>query len=65
MSEPSESELDRILAEPVYSGSAYKPFAEMTAAEVEARAAELRNAAGFGRRSAWLPSRPSGRDSPR
>ena len=48
MSEPSESELDRILAEPVYSGTAYKPFAEMTAAEVEARAAELRSAAGFG-----------------
>ena len=65
MSEPSESELDRILAEPVYSGSAYKPFAEMTAAEVEARAAELRNAAGFGPTQRVAPWRPSGRDSPR
>lgn len=40
--------LARVLAEQVYSGSEYKPFAEMTVAEVEARAEELRSAAGFG-----------------
>ncbi|MDQ3102755.1 MAG: hypothetical protein M3Q53_02800 [Actinomycetota bacterium] len=40
--------LDRILAERIYAGDAYKPFAEMTLAEVEARAEELRGAAGFG-----------------
>lgn len=40
--------LERILAEQVYAGEGYKPFAEMTVAEVEARAAELRSAAGFG-----------------
>ena len=38
--------LDRILAEPVYVGDAYKPFAEMTADEVAARAAELEAAKG-------------------
>lgn len=40
--------LKRVLDEQVYAGEGYKPFAEMTAAEVEARAAELRGAAGFG-----------------
>lgn len=48
MSDPGDAEVDRILAEPVYDGRAYKPFGEMTVAEVEARAAELRAAAGFG-----------------
>ena len=40
--------LGRVLAEQVYDGEAYKPFAEMTVAEVETRAGELRGAAGFG-----------------
>ena len=43
-----EGDLDRILAEQIYAGDGYKPFAEMTLAEVEARAAELRAAAGTG-----------------
>ena len=37
-----------MLAEQVYDGETYKPFAEMTVEEVETRAAELRGAAGFG-----------------
>ena len=40
--------LERVLAEQVYAGDGYKPFAEMTMAEVEARAEELRGAAGTG-----------------
>lgn len=52
MSEPDASadddRLDRVLAEQIYAGDAYKPFAEMTLAEVEARASELRAAAGTG-----------------
>ena len=40
--------LGRVLAEQVYDGETYKPFAEMTVAEVETRAGELRGAAGFG-----------------
>lgn len=44
----AREQLRRILAEQVYAGDGYKPFAEMTADEVEARAAELRSAAGFG-----------------
>jgi hypothetical protein len=48
MSDPDDAALDRILAEQVYCGSGYKPFGEMTLAEVESRAAELRSAAGFG-----------------
>ena len=48
MSAPGDAALDRILAEQVYAGSGYKPFSEMTLAEVEARAGELRSAAGFG-----------------
>lgn len=40
--------LARVLAEQVFAGEGYKPFAEMTAAEVESRARELRGAAGFG-----------------
>lgn len=48
MSDASNDELERILAESVYAGDAYKPFGELTLAEVEARAAELRGAVGFG-----------------
>lgn len=48
MSDPDDAELDRILAEPVYDGRAYKPFAQMTTEEVANRALELREAAGFG-----------------
>lgn len=48
MSEEDDEMLARVLAEQVYTGEAYKPFAEMTAAEVESRADELRGAAGFG-----------------
>ena len=48
MSEADDEVLGRVLAEPVYTGEAYKPFAEMTVAEVQARAHELREAAGFG-----------------
>ncbi len=48
MSDPDDATLDRILAEQVYCGSGYKPFTEMTADEVAARAEELRAAAGFG-----------------
>lgn len=44
----AREQLDRVLAEQVYAGSGYKPFAEMTVAEVEARATELREAAGTG-----------------
>jgi DNA-directed RNA polymerase specialized sigma24 family protein len=39
------ADLDRILAEPVHTGSGYKPFREMSAAEVETRAEELACAA--------------------
>ena len=38
--------LDQILAEPIYAGDGYKPFAEMTAVEVAARATELEAAKG-------------------
>lgn len=44
MSEADER-LERILAEQVFAGGAYKPFARMTAGEVAARAEELRAAA--------------------
>jgi hypothetical protein len=37
-----------VLAEPVYGGGRSKPFAEMTAEEVRARADELRATAGWG-----------------
>ncbi len=36
------------LATTVYVGEGYKPFGELTLAEVEARAAELRAASGVG-----------------
>lgn len=44
----AEEALERILAESIYAGDAYKPFREMTVSEVEARAEELAGAAGFG-----------------
>jgi hypothetical protein len=37
-----------VLAEPVFAGGSSKPFAQLTAAEVKARAQELRDATGFG-----------------
>jgi hypothetical protein len=36
------------LTRPVYAGDRYKPFGEFTPAEVQARAAELSAAAGWG-----------------
>lgn len=42
----SDETLDRILAEQIYAGDSYKPFREMTVAEVEARAVELAGVAG-------------------
>jgi hypothetical protein len=36
------------LSVPVYAGNRYKPFGELTLAEVGARARELRAASGFG-----------------
>jgi hypothetical protein len=37
-----------LLAEPVFAGDRSKPFGELTLAEVQARADELRAAAGWG-----------------
>lgn len=42
------SGLERVLAERVFDGTDYRPFAELTAGQVRARATELREAAGFG-----------------
>jgi hypothetical protein len=39
---------DTVLAEPVFAGGRSKPFAELTAEEVRARADELRAATGWG-----------------
>jgi hypothetical protein len=39
---------DSVLAEPVFAGGRSKPFAELTADEVRARADELRAATGWG-----------------
>ncbi len=36
------------LAQPVYAENTYKPFGDFTLAEVQARAAELSSAAGWG-----------------
>jgi hypothetical protein len=38
----------RVLAEQVFAGGRSKPFAELTAEEVQARAAELKAATGWG-----------------
>jgi hypothetical protein len=40
--------VDEILAEPVFAGGRSKPFAELTADEVSARADELKAATGWG-----------------
>ena len=39
---------EEVLTQPVFIAGAYKPFGEFTAAEVAARAAELKSVAGFG-----------------
>jgi hypothetical protein len=39
---------DTVLAEPVFAGGRSKPFAELTADEVRARAEELRASTGWG-----------------
>lgn len=39
---------DAVLAEPVFAGGRSKPFAELTAEEVRARADELKAATGWG-----------------
>jgi hypothetical protein len=39
---------DGPLARPVYAGDAYKPFGEFTVADVQAKAAELTAATGWG-----------------
>jgi hypothetical protein len=39
---------DTVLAEPVFAGGRSKPFAELTADEVRARADELKAATGWG-----------------
>jgi hypothetical protein len=39
---------DEPLSQPVYAGTSYKPFGEFTLADVEARAAELTAATGWG-----------------
>ena len=39
---------ERVLAEQVFAGGRSKPFAELTADEVKARAAELKAATGWG-----------------
>jgi hypothetical protein len=39
---------ETVLAEPVFAGGRTKPFAEVTADEVKARAEELRAATGWG-----------------
>ena len=46
VSEPADAAA--ILAEPVFAGGETKPFAELTLAEVEARAQELRDVSGWG-----------------
>lgn len=45
--EGADERLEQVLAEQVYTGEAYKPFAEMTVEEVTARADELGGAAGI------------------
>lgn len=46
MSEPADAA--SILAEPVFAGGQTKPFGDLTLAEVEARAQELRDVSGWG-----------------
>ena len=42
------SDAAEVLARPVYATDGYKPFGEFTVSDVEARAAELSAASGFG-----------------
>jgi hypothetical protein len=42
------TDLDQILATPVFAGGANKPFGDLTLDEVRARADELRAATGWG-----------------
>ena len=46
---------EHALAARVYCSGAERPFGELTVEQVEARAAELRGAAGFGHRSRVAP----------
>jgi hypothetical protein len=48
VSAPAKPDPQGILGEPVFAGGQTKPFGEMTAEEVAARAAELRRATGWG-----------------
>ena len=48
MSEHPTADPDAILAEPVFAGGRSKPFADLTTAEVRARADELKSATGWG-----------------
>jgi hypothetical protein len=45
---PPNIDPSAVLAEPVFAGGRSKPFAELTAGEVRARAEELRAATGWG-----------------
>lgn len=48
MSARATPDAETVLAEPVFAGGRTKPFAEVTADEVKARAEELRAATGWG-----------------
>jgi hypothetical protein len=48
MTAPAQPDAAAVLAEPVFAGGRSKPFAELTAAEVRARADELKAASGWG-----------------
>jgi hypothetical protein len=48
MTAPADPDPSTILAEPVFAGGRSKPFAELTTAEVRARADELKAATGWG-----------------
>jgi hypothetical protein len=48
VSEPARPAEEDPLRRPVWAGDGEKPFGEFTVADVEARAAELRAAAGWG-----------------
>ncbi len=48
MTARAKPDAGKVLAEPVFAGGQSKPFAELTAEEVKARADELRAATGWG-----------------
>jgi hypothetical protein len=48
MNAPEDMNPEVVLAERVYAGGRSKPFAELTLAEVDERAQELRSATGWG-----------------